>query len=74
MTFFWVCFVVFTFGVDRYDIRPLGPVVSKPYAYSGEDLLISIKNDYFYYDLDRSQTDLVDVYLVGLQYMNLHSL
>ena len=46
---------------------PLGTVVSKLYAYSGKDLLISLENVYCCCELDGGQTDLVDVFWVGLQ-------
>ena len=50
-------------------MEPLGTVVSKVhvYAFLDENSLISIINVYCYCDLDRCQTDLVDVCGVGLQ-------
>ena len=47
LTLFWVCLVVFTWGVLRSHMGPLSQVVWKIYAYSGEKLLISIENVYF---------------------------
>ena len=40
---------------------PLGPVVSKLYDFSGENILICIENINSCCDLDRDQTDPVDV-------------
>ena len=56
VTLFYSCLVVFTWGVDRSDMEPLGSVVLNCCC-----------------DLDRDQTDLVDVWWVGLHYMYLHS-
>ena len=65
MTLFWVCLVVFTQGDDRY-MGPLGLVVLKLFGYSGENPLISIEIVCCYCDLDRGQTDLIDLCWVGL--------
>ena len=43
------------------DIEPLVSVVSKLYAFSGENPLVSILNVCCCYDLDRGKTDLVGV-------------
>ena len=40
---------------------PLGTVVPKIYPYSGENPLIFIENVYCCCDLDKGQTDLVNV-------------
>ena len=50
---FWVHLVLFTRGVYRCDIGPLGRVASKLYAYSGENPLIFIENVHSCCDLDR---------------------
>ena len=50
-----------------FDMGPPGPMVSKQYAYPGENSLISIEIVYCHYDLDRGQTDLVDVFWEGFQ-------
>ena len=71
VTLFYVCLVVFNWGVYRSDMGPLSPVVSKPYAYSDENPLISTENVNCYCDLDRGQTDLGEVCWVGLQQMYL---
>ena len=65
--FFWIYLVVFTGGVCRSKMGPLGPVVSKLHDYSGENPLFSIENVYCCCDLDKGQTFLVDVCWVGLK-------
>ena len=45
---------------------------SQNYVYSGENPLISIEKVYCFCDLDRGQTDLVDVCWLNLHQMYLH--
>ena len=51
---------------------PPGTVVSKLYAYSDKNPLITIENVYCSCDHDRGQTDIVDVGWLGLQQMYVH--
>ena len=58
-TLFYIWLAVFTWGVHRSDMEPLGAVVLKIFAYLGENSLISIVNVHSCFDLDRVQTDIL---------------